>query len=193
MMEAARTSETSVDNYFTRQYIPEDNSELHIRRRENLKSHTNIIIFLQLCKLVMLITAEFRTEHSSRKRFLLGKLVVDNLLKNSPSFMVHESWYSVNKTSPLIHIPSQLNPIRTLTISLKFRLDTILLSKPRWGLLTKILYTFLISLIHNVCPDRPILLVLITLIIFGEKYKLLSSCFLLPFRSKYFPLHPVLK
>jgi hypothetical protein len=28
MMEAARTSETSVDNYFTRQYIPEDNSEL---------------------------------------------------------------------------------------------------------------------------------------------------------------------
>jgi hypothetical protein len=28
MMEATRTSETSVDNYFTRQYIPEDNSEL---------------------------------------------------------------------------------------------------------------------------------------------------------------------
>jgi hypothetical protein len=28
MMDAARTSETSVDNYFTRQYIPEDNSEL---------------------------------------------------------------------------------------------------------------------------------------------------------------------
>jgi hypothetical protein len=39
MMEAARTSETSVDIYFTRQYIPEDNSELHARRRENLKSH----------------------------------------------------------------------------------------------------------------------------------------------------------
>jgi len=27
MVEAARTSETSVDNYFTRQYIPEDNYE----------------------------------------------------------------------------------------------------------------------------------------------------------------------
>jgi hypothetical protein len=39
MMEAARTSETSVDNCFTRQYIPEDKSELHTRRRENLKSH----------------------------------------------------------------------------------------------------------------------------------------------------------
>jgi hypothetical protein len=27
MMEAVRTSETSVVNHFTRQYIPEDNSE----------------------------------------------------------------------------------------------------------------------------------------------------------------------
>jgi hypothetical protein len=39
-MEAARTSETSVDNHFTRQYNPEDSSEHHTRRRENLKSHT---------------------------------------------------------------------------------------------------------------------------------------------------------
>jgi hypothetical protein len=38
-MEAARTSETSVNNYFTRQYNPDDNSELHTRRRGNLKSH----------------------------------------------------------------------------------------------------------------------------------------------------------
>jgi hypothetical protein len=43
MMEAARTSETSVDNYFTRQYIQEDNSEHHTRRRENLKSHIAFI------------------------------------------------------------------------------------------------------------------------------------------------------
>jgi hypothetical protein len=28
MMEAARISETSVDNYFTRQYISEDEAEL---------------------------------------------------------------------------------------------------------------------------------------------------------------------
>jgi hypothetical protein len=39
MMEAVRTSETSVDNNFTRQYNPEDSSEHHTRRRENLKSH----------------------------------------------------------------------------------------------------------------------------------------------------------
>jgi hypothetical protein len=39
MMEAVRTSETSVENNFTRQYIPEDKSEHHTLRRENLKSH----------------------------------------------------------------------------------------------------------------------------------------------------------
>jgi hypothetical protein len=39
MMEAVRTSEMSVDNIFTRQYIPEDNSKHHTRRRENLISH----------------------------------------------------------------------------------------------------------------------------------------------------------
>jgi hypothetical protein len=39
MMEGARTSETSADiKLRTRQYFPED-SELHTRRRENLKSH----------------------------------------------------------------------------------------------------------------------------------------------------------
>jgi hypothetical protein len=41
MMEAARTSEMSVDVEFrTRQHIPED-SEIHARRRENQKSHIN--------------------------------------------------------------------------------------------------------------------------------------------------------
>jgi len=39
MMEAVRTSEKSVIfNATTRHYIPDD-SKLHTRRRENLKSH----------------------------------------------------------------------------------------------------------------------------------------------------------
>jgi hypothetical protein len=38
------TSETSVDNHFTRQYNPEDSSEHHTRRRENLKSHIIILV-----------------------------------------------------------------------------------------------------------------------------------------------------
>jgi hypothetical protein len=42
-MEAVRTSETPVDNCFTRQYIPEDKSEFHTRRRENLKSQIEIL------------------------------------------------------------------------------------------------------------------------------------------------------
>jgi hypothetical protein len=44
MIKAVRTSETSVDNHFTRQYIPEDNSEHHTRRRENLKSQINNLV-----------------------------------------------------------------------------------------------------------------------------------------------------
>jgi hypothetical protein len=43
MMEAVRTSETSVcSNETTRRYMPEE-TELHSRRRENLKSHNGII------------------------------------------------------------------------------------------------------------------------------------------------------
>jgi hypothetical protein len=38
MMETARASETSFYSETTRSYIPED-SKLHTRRRENLKSH----------------------------------------------------------------------------------------------------------------------------------------------------------
>jgi hypothetical protein len=53
MMEAARTSETSVDNHFTRQYNPEDSSEHHTRRRENFKS---------LMFLLALISGVFQTQ-----------------------------------------------------------------------------------------------------------------------------------
>jgi hypothetical protein len=44
MMEAVRTSEKSVNvNVTTRRYIAED-SKLHTRRRENLKSHNDPIL-----------------------------------------------------------------------------------------------------------------------------------------------------
>jgi hypothetical protein len=38
-MEAAHTYETSVDNYFTRQYIPEDKSELHSAHVRHVSCH----------------------------------------------------------------------------------------------------------------------------------------------------------
>jgi hypothetical protein len=47
MVEAACTSETSIDIQLrTRQYIPED-SELHTRRRENLKSHRVMLVYVR--------------------------------------------------------------------------------------------------------------------------------------------------
>jgi hypothetical protein len=42
-----------VNNHFTRQYIPEDNSEHHTRHRENLKSHMDTF-----CLLPILFTAK---------------------------------------------------------------------------------------------------------------------------------------
>jgi hypothetical protein len=49
MMEAVRTSETSVDNNFTRQYMPEDNTEHHTSHRENLKSHHGASLKFHSC------------------------------------------------------------------------------------------------------------------------------------------------
>jgi hypothetical protein len=51
MMEAVRTSETSASfDVTTRRYIPEE-SKVHSRRRENLKSH-KVIPFMKLVFLV---------------------------------------------------------------------------------------------------------------------------------------------
>jgi hypothetical protein len=51
MMEAVRTSETSVDNHFTWQYNPEDSSEHHTRCHENLKSHKkdSVVLWVSSC------------------------------------------------------------------------------------------------------------------------------------------------
>jgi predicted anti-sigma-YlaC factor YlaD len=43
MMEVARTYETSVDNYFTRQYIPEDKSE-HLLVVSHRQIHNGYLI-----------------------------------------------------------------------------------------------------------------------------------------------------
>jgi hypothetical protein len=63
MMEAARTSETSVYIQLrTRQFIPED-SELHTRRRENFKSDIiNLFLF----------TSRQHSECDFVKMFVLG-------------------------------------------------------------------------------------------------------------------------
>jgi hypothetical protein len=66
-MEAARTSETSVVIQLTRQYIPED-SELHTRRRENLKSH---IEYFCLYLLNVLRDGTYIQEHRDRSLIVI--------------------------------------------------------------------------------------------------------------------------
>jgi hypothetical protein len=63
MMEAVRTSETSVDNHLTWQYIPEDNSEHHTRRRENFKSHMYqyiLNVFLRVYVFIRVVHKHFK-------------------------------------------------------------------------------------------------------------------------------------
>jgi hypothetical protein len=51
MMEAVCTSETSVDNHFTRQYIPEDNSELNFPCSSHILSFWSLLtISTGFCK-----------------------------------------------------------------------------------------------------------------------------------------------
>jgi hypothetical protein len=79
MMEAVRTSETTVKfNVNTRCYVPED-SKLHTRRRENLKSHTSILTFLDI---LTNVEAEYY-EMSGRK--------------HSPSLITSQTTVNYNK------------------------------------------------------------------------------------------------
>jgi hypothetical protein len=55
-MEAVRTSETSVDNHFTRQYIPVDNSEQAII---SLKSIKQLILVMVKCCFIFEVRAGF--------------------------------------------------------------------------------------------------------------------------------------
>jgi hypothetical protein len=63
VLRSELSSETSVDNHFTRQYIPEDNSEHHTRRRENLKSHILHLRFARpnMKETVIMTTTQVKT------------------------------------------------------------------------------------------------------------------------------------
>jgi hypothetical protein len=58
-MEAARTSETSVDNYFTRQYIPEDSSEQPIKWPAIAESLRNTAVYSEMLKCHTEVTHHF--------------------------------------------------------------------------------------------------------------------------------------
>jgi hypothetical protein len=130
MMEAARTSETSVDNYFTRQYIPEDKSELHTRRRENLKSHVVIHWFCTLCdknaRKFLNCNRSKQTEKDNintdwkngerfgnRRQFHVSRALLDKLIvvKLNPPFYGIKVHCHIHKSPPGLDQSRQYTPI----------------------------------------------------------------------------------
>jgi hypothetical protein len=105
MMEAVRTSETSVDNHFTRQYNPEDGSEHHTRRRENLKSHIPSFI-------------NFHFEHSLKPFIPSGSSVSLNKY-----YMTHHTETNIRRISSLQHLRNVCNCTKYRTL---FALHTTL-------------------------------------------------------------------
>jgi hypothetical protein len=74
MMVALGTSETSVDIYLTTwQYIPED-SELHTRRHENLKSHIGRQCLITNYEWLNLITANHVSAQEKKSQMFLALL-----------------------------------------------------------------------------------------------------------------------
>jgi hypothetical protein len=82
VMEAARTSKTSVDNHFTRQYIPEDNSELHTRRREILKFYV-LLFFICGAKSIREIAYIYNLliKPEGKRHFLTHSATKENNIK----------------------------------------------------------------------------------------------------------------
>jgi hypothetical protein len=85
-MEAARTSETSVDNYFTRQYNPEDSSE-HQRGDYSLPLISKQCVRKEIGK---------NNKLKGKKQWIKSKLnQIKNNAKYIPQFKVTSSTYSI--------------------------------------------------------------------------------------------------
>jgi len=105
-----------------------------------------------------------------------------------PTTRLGKAWnskvhYRVLKTSPLVPDLRQMNPVHTLPPYFSKIHSNIIFpstaSLPSGlfpsGFPTEILYTLLIYLLRGTCPAHIILLDFVTLIVFGESYKLWSS------------------
>jgi hypothetical protein len=115
-MEAAGTSETSVNFYqTTRRYNPED-SHLHTNRRENLDP-TNVHQFIIQLKepfefFTRLSQYCLETKPTPWSRFLLKKLIVLSTSQEITRLLWNtKAHYRVHRSRSSVHILSQMNPI----------------------------------------------------------------------------------
>jgi hypothetical protein len=114
-------------------------------------------------------------ELSTWSGVILEKLIVTQLVRKFP-----EASLPCSQDPTTGPFPSQMNPVHTLPSYFpKIHSNIIFPSAPRsskWSLPfrfpTKTLYAYLICTIRATCPAHLILLDVITLIIFGEAYKL---------------------
>jgi hypothetical protein len=126
----------------------------------------------------------------------------------SQHFMDPKACHRVHKSSPLVPILSQTNPVHPTPLYI-YKIHLMLSTQLRLGLpsgffpsgfLTNILYKFLFSPIRAKCPAHLILFDLIILIVLSEDYKMHSSSLFsspprhfIPLRSRYYPQDSVLK
>jgi hypothetical protein len=82
MMEAVSTSETSVDNHFTRQYNPEDSSE-----------HQGCLLFIYLCKSVHIPCSTGWYDHSLFK----AEILLHNILEIDLYFKQETTLISISE------------------------------------------------------------------------------------------------
>jgi hypothetical protein len=105
--------ETSFDNYFTRQNIPEDNSEHHTRRRENLKSHFKRYFLHAVKSYDMGLAALLRIREEGVLRIFIA-------LKNPIAFAGLELTTFVSSDKHINHYTTKVTATKHLLCSSEF-------------------------------------------------------------------------
>jgi hypothetical protein len=122
MMEAASTSETSVNFYqTTRRYNPED-SHLHTRSRENLKSYNLESVLLLILSIILRTVTNKNNTEIGNKRILRCKILRTTMhliiCKSSFSDFVHRLYFNkITTFRKLDLLPSSGKKGRTETLA----------------------------------------------------------------------------